>query len=242
MARIEVRHLNKKYNKQEILKDVSFTISSGDVLGIIGENGAGKSTLMSILVTLIKPSSGDVLYDDNSVISNPSYIRGNIGYVPQDISLYEDLSGIDNLKFWAKTYHLYGDDMKNRLTVIKDIIGLDDEILKKKVKTYSGGMKRRVNIGVALLNDPDIIVMDEPTVGIDIASKDYILAVIKKLKNKGKTIIYTSHYLDEIEGICNKICIMNKGNIIDFKNIEDITNNANNKTLRQYYLDVNRNC
>jgi ABC-2 type transport system ATP-binding protein len=154
MARIEVRHLNKKYNKQEILKDVSFTISSGDVLGIIGENGAGKSTLMSILVTLIKPSSGDVLYDDNSVISNPSYIRGNIGYVPQDISLYEDLSGIDNLKFWAKTYHLYGDDMKNRLTVIKDIIGLDDEILKKKVKTYSGGMKRRVNMSRLL---PSII-------------------------------------------------------------------------------------
>ena len=177
MARIEVLHLYKKYKKQEVLNDISFTISSGDVLGIIGENGAGKSTLMGILVTLIKPSSGDVLYDDQSVISNPSCIRGNIGYVPQDISLYEDLSGIDNLKFWAKTYHLYGDDMRNRIVAIKDVIGLDDAILNKKVKTYSGGMKRRVNIGVALLNDPDVIVMDEPTVGIDIASKDYILNV-----------------------------------------------------------------
>ena len=129
---------------------------------------------MAILVTLIKPSNGDVLYDDKSVISNPSYIRGKIGYVPQDIALYEDLSGMDNLKFWAKTYRLYGDNMKNRISEIKKIIGLDDDVLAKKVKTYSGGMKRRVNIGVALLNNPDVVVMDEPTVGIDIISKDYI--------------------------------------------------------------------
>ena len=128
--------------------------------------------------------------------------------------------------------------MDNKINRVINIIGLDVNVLKKKVKYLSGGMKRRINIGVALLNDPDLIIMDEPTVGIDIASKEYILGVIKKLNTEGKTIIYASHYFDEIEELCNKVCILNKGNIIDFSSLEDI--NKNNLTFRQYYLDINR--
>ena len=238
MAYIEIKNLVKSYRKNNVINNISFNISKGDVLGLIGDNGAGKSTLMSMIVTLIKPSKGDIIYNEQSVVSNPNRIRGNIGYVPQDIALYEDLSGMDNIKFFAKTYHISKKDMDDKINRVINIIGLDVNVLKKKVKYLSGGMKRRINIGVALLNDPDLIIMDEPTVGIDIASKEYILGVIKKLNTEGKTIIYASHYFDEIEELCNKVCILNKGNIIDFSSLEDI--NKNNLTFRQYYLDINR--
>lgn len=241
MDYIEVKDLVKKYKKYIAVNNISFSLDKGDVLGIIGENGAGKSTLMSMLVTLVRPTKGDIIYNEESIVNSPYKIRGHIGYVPQDITLYEELTAMDNIKFFAKTYHISKEELPNRIKIIKDIIGLEDNILQKKVKTYSGGMKRRVNIGIALLNDPEIIVMDEPTVGIDIASKDYILSVIKRLNKEGKTIIYTSHYLDEIEELCNKICIMNKGEIIEFSTLEDITSNKlKDKTFRQYYLDKSR--
>ena len=243
MAKIEIKNLVKKYGGHVILDNIAFTIHSGDVVGVIGENGAGKSTFLATLVRLIKPDMGDILYDNESIISNSRAIKGKVGYVPQDIALYEDLTGQDNLKYWAKVSHVNKIEINDRINNIKKIIGLDETILNKKVRVYSGGMKRRVNIGIALLNNPEVIVMDEPTVGIDIESKDYILKIIKELNKQGKTIIYASHYLDEIEELCNKICIMKKGRIIDFRDIEDINiDKENNKTIRQYYLDKNRNC
>lgn len=238
MAYIEIRNLEKTYRKHKVINNISFNISKGDVLGLIGDNGAGKSTLMSMLVTLVKPSKGDIIYKGESIVSCPKIIRGNIGYVPQDIALYEDLSGMDNIRFFAKSYHIPKKDMQDKIDMAIDIMGLEIDVLNKKVKHLSGGMKRRINIGVALLNNPDLIVMDEPTVGIDIVSKDYILGVINKLSTEGKTIIYASHYLDEIEELCNKVCILNKGNIIDFSSLDDIRKKE--VTFRQHYLDINR--
>lgn len=237
MHKLEVVKVYKKYKKKEVLSDVTFSLMPGDVLGIIGENGAGKSTLISMLVTLLKPESGDILYEGCSIVKKPNTVRGKIGYVPQEIALYEDLTGLENLKFWMRTYHLKIDDMAEQLDNIIRIIGLSDIELNSKVKTYSGGMKRRINIGVALLSNPDIIVMDEPTVGIDIVSKQYILDVIKELNKQGRTIIYSSHYMDEIEYVCNKICLLSKGQVVDFATFDDIINTKSKyDNLKEYYL------
>ena len=146
MAYIEIKNLVKSYRKNNVINNISFNISKGDVLGLIGDNGAGKSTLMSMIVTLIKPSKGDIIYNEQSVVSNPNRIRGNIGYVPQDIALYEDLSGMDNIKFFAKTYHISKKDMDDKINTEINIIGLDVNVLKKKGKYLYGGMKRRMNI------------------------------------------------------------------------------------------------
>lgn len=238
MALIEVHNIKKRYNRRLVVDDVSFSVEQGDVIGFIGANGAGKSTLMGMIVTLVKPTFGSILYKENNIVKNPSAIRGSIGYVPQDIALYQELTGIDNLKYWARTYHIKKDRYKESLERVKDIIGLDDMSLKRKVVTYSGGMKRRLNIGIALLNNPEVIVMDEPTVGIDIISKQEILQVIKQLNNEGKTILYTAHDFEEIEQICNKLCIINEGKIVEFVDIKNIIGEepSNINKLTQYYL------
>lgn len=238
MALLEVHNIVKRYSKRNVVDNISLSIEAGDVVGILGENGAGKSTLMSILATLIKPTSGDIFYKGESIIRKPSLIRGKIGYVPQDIALYEELSGLDNLKYWARTYHLSNNRIEQAIEEIIAVIGLDREKLKGKVSTYSGGMKRRINIGIALLNDPEIIIMDEPTVGIDIISKDEILRVISILNKQGKTVIYAAHYFEELEQICNKICIMMNGKVMEFSNIENIIGDEPIKKskLTEYYL------
>ena len=238
MALLEVQNIVKRYSKRNVVDNISLSIEEGDVVGILGENGAGKSTFMAVLATLIKPTAGDILYNGESIVRKPSIIRGKIGYVPQDIALYEELSGIDNLKYWARTYHLSRKKIDQAVEKITEIIGLDRDRLKEKVSAYSGGMKRRINIGIALLNDPEVIIMDEPTVGIDIVSKEEILRVISVLNKQGKTVIYSAHYFEELEQICNKICIMMNGKVMEFSNIEDIIGDEPIKKskLTEYYL------
>lgn len=238
MTLIEVHNVKKKYNKKYVVDDISFAIDQGDVVGFIGANGAGKSTLMGMIVTLVKPTSGEIFFRENNIVKKPQSIRGRIGYVPQDIALYQELSGRDNLLYWARTYHLNKDKLQNAISKVIDIIGLDEATLKKKVFQYSGGMKRRLNIGVALLNDPEVIVMDEPTVGIDIVSKQEILEVIKELNKNGKTVLYTAHDFEEIEQICNKLCIISEGKLIEFIDVKDVIGSEPSKVnkLTQYYL------
>ena len=238
MALLEVQNIVKRYSKRDVVDNISLSIEEGDVVGILGENGAGKSTFMAVLATLIKPTAGDILYNGESIVRKPSIIRGKIGYVPQDIALYEELSGIDNLKYWARTYHLSRNRLEQAVENIIEVIGLDRDRLKEKVSAYSGGMKRRINIGIALLNDPEVIIMDEPTVGIDIMSKEEILKVISVLNKQGKTVIYSAHYFEELEQICNKICIMMNGKVMEFSNIEDIIGDEPIKKskLTEYYL------
>jgi len=208
-----VDNIKKKYGKKIAVDGISFSLNKGDLIGLIGENGAGKSTTMSMIATLIKPNSGDILLDGESIIKNPKCIKKCLGYVPQDIALYANMSGYDNLKFWGKMYHLNKSQLNMGISKVKDIIGLSDKILKDRVCNYSGGMKRRVNIGAALLHDPSIVIMDEPTVGIDINSRKQILQSVEELTKDGKTIIYTGHYLEEIEKLCNKICLIDRGKV-----------------------------
>ncbi len=238
MALLEVQNIVKRYSKRDVVDNISLSIEAGDVVGILGENGAGKSTFMAMVATLIKPTSGDILYNGESIVKKPGIIRGKIGYVPQDIALYEELSGIDNLKYWSRTYHLSHNRLEQAVENIIGVIGLDRDKLKDKVSSYSGGMKRRVNIGIALLNDPEVIIMDEPTVGIDIMSKEEILKVISVLNKQGKTVIYSAHYFEELEQICNKICIMMNGKVMEFSNIVDIIGDdpIKKSKLTEYYL------
>jgi ABC-2 type transport system ATP-binding protein len=211
---LQLINVSKVYKNVNAIEEVSFTVDEGDSLGLVGNNGAGKSTTLSIIATIMKPDSGQLLYRGIDIIKNPNAIRKELGYVPQDIALYLDLSGIENLKFWGKAYHIYGEALNQRIQAVCDIIDIDSEQLKKTVKNYSGGMKRRLNIGAALLHDPKIVVMDEPTVGLDEESRLKILSAIKRLNGNGVTIVYTGHYLDEIKEICNRICVLEAGRLV----------------------------
>ncbi|PKM51583.1 MAG: export ABC transporter ATP-binding protein [Firmicutes bacterium HGW-Firmicutes-7] len=213
MELLKVQNISKQFKKIKAVDGISFTLNKGEILGLLGPNGAGKSTTISMISTLIQPDTGEILYADTSIIKKPKVIQESLGYVPQEIALYPMLSGKENLLFWGRAYGLKGKKLKDKIEEISDIIGIKDR-LKDKVKTYSGGMKRRLNIGVALLHDPELIIMDEPTVGIDPQSRKHILDTVIGLNKKGMTVIYTSHYMEEVEYLCNRICIMDQGKII----------------------------
>jgi len=213
MNLLEVKDLKKSFKKIDAVKAISFNVKKGEILGLLGPNGAGKSTTISMISTLIKPEGGTIYYDGKDIAKAPKSIQKNLGYVPQEIALYPMLTGKENMVFWGKSYGLKGKELKERVEEVSKIIGIDDR-LKDKVKTYSGGMKRRLNIGVALLHNPELIIMDEPTVGIDPQSRNHILDTVLALNKKGMTVIYTSHYMEEVEYLCNRICIMDQGEII----------------------------
>jgi len=213
MTLIDVKNVTKVFDKITAVDHVSISIEKGDLIGLLGPNGAGKSTLISMISTLYKPTSGDIRFDGQSVIGSPQVIQPFLGYVPQDIALYESLTGYENLKYFGKLYHLKGGELKDQISKVSDIIGISDR-LNDRVSTYSGGMKRRINIGVALLHNPKILIMDEPTVGIDPQSRNHILETVSELNERGMTVIYTSHYMEEVELLCKKIHIMDRGKII----------------------------
>lgn len=210
---LETKNLKKYFKNVKAVDGVDLKVEEGECLGFLGPNGAGKSTTISMIASLIKPNEGEVIYKGDNVHKNPKKLQKELGYVPQEIALYPTLSGLDNLKFWGRAYGLKGSKLKKRMEEVSDIVGIDER-LKDKVKNYSGGMKRRLNIGVALMCDPKLIIMDEPTVGIDPQSRKYILDTVLDLNKKGATVIYTSHYMEEVEYLCDRICIMDKGKII----------------------------
>jgi linearmycin/streptolysin S transport system ATP-binding protein len=206
--------LSKKYKQVYAVNHLNMVINKGEIVGLLGPNGAGKSTAISMMSSLVEPSSGDVRFLNKSILKNPAPLRKIIGVVPQEIALYMDLTAEENLSFFGRIYGLKGTQLNQKIEEVLEVIGLMDR-KKKIVKTFSGGMKRRLNIGVALLHNPEIIIMDEPTVGIDPQSRNYILETVKKLnKEKQMTVLYTSHYMEEVEFLCNRIYIMDHGNLI----------------------------
>lgn len=233
---LELIDVTKKYKSKTAVNKISFSLQDGEVIGLLGQNGAGKSTTIAMIATLLTPSEGQILLDGESILANPKAMRSVLGYVPQDIALYENLSGLDNLKFWGRSYGLRKEALTNAIAMVADITRLTEEELRQKVATYSGGMKRRLNIGVALLHSPKIVVMDEPTVGLDIISRRAIIEAIKEINNRGVSVIYTGHYFEEIEEICNRIIIMEQGRIIVNGEKERLLHGIMN--LEQYYLNV----
>jgi ABC-2 type transport system ATP-binding protein len=211
-ASVEVRGLARKFGRVTVLDDLNFDIGHGEIFGLLGPNGAGKSTFISILTTLLRPTAGDIFVNSLSVSRHPGKIKKSIGYVPQDIALYPTLSGLDNLNFWAGIYGITGSERKERIQGVLSVVKLEDRAADR-VNEYSGGMKRRLNIAVALLHRPEILVMDEPTVGVDVQSRRFIMDAVRELKQDGRTVVFTSHYTDEMESLCDRIAIINKGRI-----------------------------
>jgi ABC-2 type transport system ATP-binding protein len=210
---LKVENLYKNFGNIAAVDGISFEVKRGEVFGLLGPNGAGKSTTISIISTLLPPTEGEIFFEGESIFKNSKNLRQKLGIVPQDIALYPTLTGYENLRFWGNLYGLKGAELKERINEVADIIGLNER-LKDKVKKYSGGMKRRLNIGAALLHKPDLLIMDEPTVGIDPQSRSHILDTVLKLSAQGMTIIYTTHYMEEAEELCSRICIMDEGKII----------------------------
>ena len=210
---IEVKNLHKAFGVLKAVEGVSFDVEKGEIFSLLGPNGAGKTTTISMLSCLLRPDEGDALVMGHSIKNDQMGVKSTLGVVPQDIALYEDLSARENLIFWGRMYGLRGAVLKTRVDEVLEVIGLTDRA-KDRVGKYSGGMKRRVNIGVALLHKPQVIFMDEPTVGIDPQSRRNILDSVVTLKNQGMTVLYTTHYMEEAQELSDHIAIMDHGRII----------------------------
>lgn len=222
MSKIEVRNLTKRFSDKLVLDNISLRIEEGEIFGLLGPNGAGKSTLINLMVGLLKADNGDVIVGGHSINKSPIKVREQIGVVPQEIALFEALNARDNLEYWGGLYGLRGETLKKRIDEAIQIAGLEGN-LKKKVKTYSGGMKRRLNVVAAMMHRPEILIMDEPTVGVDPQSRNHIFQVVREMnKNYKTTIIYTSHYMEEVEHLCSNIFILDLGREVAFGTKEQL--------------------
>jgi ABC-2 type transport system ATP-binding protein len=228
---LEVNNLVKKYADLTAVKNISFDIQQGEIFSLLGPNGAGKTTTISVLSTLYQPTSGDAQIAGFSVTKQPMAVREVIGVVPQDLALYEDLTARENLAFWGQMYNLFGASLNKRVDEVLEQIGLSDRA-NQRVKTYSGGMKRRVNIGVGLLHRPRLLFMDEPTVGIDPQSRRAILDSVKELNRQGMTVLYTTHYMEEAQELSNRVGIIDHGELIALGTQAELTRQVGqNETL-----------
>ena len=210
---IQVSSVSKSFGNIVAIKDVSFTIEKGEIFGILGPNGAGKSTIVNILNTLVKPDRGEVIIDGVNIKDDGDTIKLSMGVVPQEIALYEELTAYENLMFWGGLYDIPKPELKANVNNTLEIVDLAYR-KNDRIKTFSGGMKRRINIACSLLHNPKILVLDEPTVGVDPQNRNHIFEVIERLNDEGMTIIYTTHYMEEAERFCDYISIMDAGRII----------------------------
>lgn len=231
---LEVHDLVKKYGDFPAVKGISFDIGEGEIFSLLGPNGAGKTTTISVLSTLFAPTSGDAVIGGYSVSREPMQVRQLIGVVPQDLAIYDELTARENLVFWGQMYNLGGKRLRSRIDEVLEQIGLSDKA-NARIKTYSGGMKRRVNIGVGLLHKPRLLFMDEPTVGIDPQSRRAILDSVKELNRQGMTVLYTTHYMEEAQELSNRVGIIDHGELIALGTQMDLTRQVGeNDTLVLY--------
>lgn len=225
---LEVHQLVKKYGEFIAVNGISFDIKEGEIFSLLGPNGAGKTTTISVLSTLLAPTSGDALIGGRSIRKDPLAIRKMIGVIPQEIALYDELTARENLNFWGQMYDLSGTPLKTRVNEILEQIGLSEKA-DQRIKTYSGGMKRRVNIGVGLMHHPRLIFMDEPTVGIDPQSRRAILDSVKTLNQQGMTVLYTTHYMEEAQELSNRVGIIDHGDLIALGTQAELTTQVGEK-------------
>lgn len=210
---LEIKKLTKKFDDFIAVDQMSLSVAEGEIFGFLGANGAGKSTTINMIAGLLRSDDGEILLLGQNIAKNSRFAKMNIGIVPQDIAIYEQLTAYENVKFFAGLYGLRGAELNRRVEEALEFVGLTDKA-KSYPKNFSGGMKRRLNIACAIAHRPKLIIMDEPTVGIDPQSRNYILGSVKKLNEMGSTIIYTSHYMEEVEEICTRIAIVDHGKVI----------------------------
>lgn len=210
MSILKIENLKKSYKDTQAVKNVSFNVEKGDIYGVLGPNGAGKSTTINSIVGFIKPDSGSIVFEDKYSINE---WKRNIGYIPQELAIYPYLTAEENVSFFCSLYGFSGKELKERTERALVFTGLEND-RKKKASVFSGGMKRRLNIAAAIAHGPKLVIMDEPTVGIDPRLRNHILESVKKLNQEGTSIIYTTHYMEEVEELCNKIIIIDHGSVI----------------------------
>jgi len=217
MSLLEVSHLKKSFNGKPAVDDLSFRVEAGEIFGLLGPNGAGKSTAMMMIAGLSRPDAGEVIFSsDSNGNSHGTATRGNrfvLGLVPQELAIYPDLTGRENLSFFAQIYGMRGARLRERVDHVLDQIGLAENA-DQYVRAFSGGMKRRLNFGAGLLHEPQLVILDEPTVGVDPQSRSHLLESVERLAAQGVGIIFASHYMEEAESICHRVAIIDHGRLL----------------------------
>lgn len=227
---LKVHDLTKVYADKRVVNNLSFNVSEGEILGFLGPNGAGKSTTLSIISTLIDKDYGEILFENQPITDSPVRFKKNLGLVPQDIAIFSDLTAYENVKFFCCLYGIKGNTLKAYTKEALFYVGLWEN-KDSYPDTFSGGMKRRLNIACSIAHKPRLLIMDEPTVGIDPQSRNKILEVTKCLSAQGTTIIYTSHYMEEVEAICSRLILLDHGQIIEEGPLEQIKSKYENQGL-----------
>lgn len=218
---IEVVGLRKQFGNTIAVEDVSFTARPGQIFGLLGPNGAGKSTTINCIAGLLTPTSGKVSVLGHDVVDEPLAARRQLGVVPQELAIYEDLSARENLRFWGGAYGLRGRRLESRVNAVLAETGLQDRA-DDKPETYSGGMKRRLNFGCGIVHEPDILLLDEPTVGVDPQSRERLLDDVRAQVKRGACVLYTTHYMEEAESLCDYLAIVDHGRVIAQGNMEQL--------------------
>jgi len=237
---LEIRNLKKSYVKKQVVDNISFAVKEGDILGFVGPNGAGKSTTISIITSITSMDDGEILFRGMNTKKNEKSFKRELGIVPQDLSFYEDLNAYDNVRFFCSLYHCKGKELKDKTKIALEYVGLWDR-RKDMPRTFSGGMKRRLNIACSIAHLPKLLIMDEPTVGIDPQSRNHIMETIKTLNKNGTTIIFVSHYMEEIDSLCNRVVIMDHGKILEDINKEELKQKYESlglKNLEEIFLHL----
>ena len=240
MKIIEVNGLKKSFGKIEALKGVDFSVEKGEFFGLLGPNGAGKTTTINILSTVMKPDSGQVSINGFNLENDPKKCKDSIGIVPQELALYNDLTALENLVFWGSLYGISKSEATDKSLKLLKLLELDER-KNTRIKTFSGGMKRRINIAAAMIHDPQILLMDEPTVGVDPQSRNQIYEVLEGFVKNGMTIVYTTHYMDEVEKLCSRIAIIDYGEIIAGGTLEELRGIAGSSETIVIHFEKNAN-
>ena len=226
MSLLEVSHLRKTFNGSVVaVDDVSFRVDEGEIFGLVGPNGAGKTTTMTMLAGLLKPDRGSISIQGHPFDPGEYQHRAMLGMVPQNLAIYPGLTALENLRFFGGLYGLRGAKLKERVAAVLDLTGLTDRA-EGLVKTFSGGMQRRLNFGVALLHQPRLVILDEPTVGVDPQSRSHLLDAVKQLCHEGVSVLYASHYMEEVEAICHRVAILDHGRLLECGTLPELLSNV----------------
>lgn len=239
---LEVRGVRKTFGDLVAVHDVSFTLNAGEVLGLLGPNGAGKTTTVAMIAGLMAPASGEVLVEGAPLNGDTDPKKRRIGLVPQDLALYDELSALANLRFFGALYDLEPAALERAIDSSLTLVGLADRA-RDKVSTFSGGMKRRLNLAASLLHDPDILLLDEPTVGVDPQSRNAIFSNLETLKAQGKALLYTTHYMEEVERLADRVVIVDHGRVIAYDTLAGLQHHApagttGHASLEQIFLSL----
>ena len=233
MNGLEVSHLQKSYGDHKVVDDLSFQVRQGEIFGLIGPNGAGKTTTMLIIVGLLRSDAGSVRFNGQRYSPRDAEMRGRLGFVPQEVAVYPELTAAQNLHFFGRLQGLHGNRLEDRIEFILNLTGLAPNA-HHTLNTFSGGMARRLNFGIALLHEPKFVVLDEPTVGIDPQSRTNLLDCVRELGRQGVGVLYASHYMEEVEAVCQRVAVMDRGRLLRQGTLDDLQD----RTQFDFYVRV----